>query len=61
MSRAVRWSIAMTAFGLVTAVVVLALTGSWWWTVTGLVGAGIVGNAAASNRAWARTSRRNPR
>lgn len=45
MSRAVRWAIAMTMFGIVAALVVYLITGSLWWSLIGVLGAGIVANS----------------
>lgn len=40
-----KWTIGMTAFGLLVAVVVLLLTDSVGWAVVGLLGAGVVANS----------------
>jgi hypothetical protein len=45
MSFAMRWSIAMTVFGLIVAGVVWFVTGSIGWAAVGLLGAGVVANA----------------
>jgi hypothetical protein len=45
MSDGLRWTILMTAFGIVTSIVVFLLTGSVGWAIVGLLGAGVVANA----------------
>ncbi|HZC99400.1 MAG TPA: hypothetical protein VFA46_04160 [Actinomycetes bacterium] len=45
MSRKVKWTLWMTGFGLLTATIVYVITGSIVWSIVGLLGAGIVGNA----------------
>lgn len=60
MSYTVRWTIAMTVLGVLTAVVAYVVSGSWWWALAGLLLAGVVANSIASTRAATR-SRRNSR
>jgi hypothetical protein len=45
MSYTARWSLLRTAFGLTTAVIVFALTGSVGWAIVWLLGSGVVVNA----------------
>jgi hypothetical protein len=44
MSGALKWTLGMTAIGLVTAVIVFAITGSVLWALVSLIGSGIVVN-----------------
>jgi outer membrane lipoprotein SlyB len=47
MRSRVRWALGMTAFGVVVALAVYAVTGSVLWTLAGLFAAGVVGNIVA--------------
>ncbi len=42
-----RWTLWMIVFGLLTAAIVYAVTGSVGWSIVGLLGSGIVLNAVA--------------
>ena len=47
MGRTLRWSVGMTAFGLIVAVCVYTATSSLGWALVGLLIAGVVGNMLA--------------
>jgi len=44
MGRTLRWAVGMTAFGIVVAFCVYAVTASIGWALVGLLVAGVVGN-----------------
>ena len=48
----------MAVLGVTGAVAFLALTGSWWWALAGLLGSGVVANAVTSARSAPRTNAR---
>ncbi|MGQ0616126.1 MAG: hypothetical protein ACT4PW_03910 [Acidimicrobiia bacterium] len=50
MTDTAKWSIAMTLFGLATAHIVFAATGSVGWALVGLLGSDMVANALAHPR-----------
>jgi hypothetical protein len=56
MTRTLRWALAMTAWGIVVAVGVYAVTGNLGWAVVGLLLAGAVGNVVARPAARERKS-----
>jgi hypothetical protein len=50
MSYTAKWSLLMTGFGLATAAIVFALTGSVGWAIVGLLASGAVANAVLHPR-----------
>lgn len=54
MSRTLKWTVGMTAFGIIVSVCVYAATASFGWAAVGLLLAGVVGNVAAGSTAMQR-------